>query len=111
MKVYVAGPYSGGDTVLNVRNAIDAADKLLRAGHVPFVPHLTMFWHLVHPHTYEVWLEYDRVWLLECDALLRLSGKSDGADQEVQDAIDNRIPIYYGDIGLNELVQFDKVVK
>jgi len=104
MKVYVAGPYSNDDTVLHVRNALDVADKLLKAGHAPFVPHLTMFWHLIHPHGYEEWLAYDRIWLLECEALLRLPGESDGSDREVMDAIGAGIPVYYGNKGLDELI-------
>jgi hypothetical protein len=83
MRVYVAGPYSKGDVVLNVRNAIAAADTLLAAGHTPFIPHLTHLWHLVSPKTYEEWLAIDLDWLKCCDALVRLPGESSGADREV----------------------------
>ena len=29
MKVYIAGPYTKGDVAINVRNAIEAADRVL----------------------------------------------------------------------------------
>jgi hypothetical protein len=40
LKVYVSGPYSKGDPVLNVRDAVHAADRLWAAGFAPFVPHV-----------------------------------------------------------------------
>ncbi len=83
IKVYVAGPYSKGDVALNVRRAMDTADLLVDLGFVPFVPHLTHFWHMAFPRPYEFWLEYDNEFLPYCDALLRLPGESSGADAEV----------------------------
>ncbi len=58
-RVYVAGPYSTGDPVMNTARAIDVGTTLLRRGYAPFVPHLTMFWHFAHPQPYETWLDYD----------------------------------------------------
>lgn len=96
MRVYVAGPYSQGDQAANVRAAIDAADKLAAAGHVPYIPHLTHFWHLVTPRPYQWWLDYDAQWLACCDAVLRLPGRSAGADEEVALAAELGIPVYGG---------------
>lgn len=96
MRVYVAGPYSKGDVVLNVRNAVAAADSLLAAGHTPFIPHLTHFWHLVSPKSYEEWLHYDFKWVECCDALVRLPGDSPGADREVAYSKSLGIPVYLG---------------
>ena len=84
--VYIAGPYSFPDPVLNVRAAIDAAEKLWAVGMAPFIPHLTMLHHLVHPQPIEVWYERDLLWLQKCDVLLRLPGPSIGADREVAEA-------------------------
>jgi hypothetical protein len=84
IRIYVAGPYSTGDPVTNTKRAIDAGNVLLDAGFIPFIPHLTMFWHLMHPHEYETWLAYDFEWLDTCDAFLRLPGESSGADREQQ---------------------------
>lgn len=95
MRVYVAGPYTKGDVVLNTRAAIEAGQTLLLAGHAPFVPHLTHFWHLMFPGPYEQWLELDLAWLEVCEALIRLPGESSGADGEVRRAIELKIPVYY----------------
>lgn len=83
-RVYVAGPYSGGDTGQNVHNAIVAANKLRARGFAPYVPHLNHMWHLVAPRTYEDWLDLDFQFLPCCDILLRLPGESPGADKEVE---------------------------
>jgi hypothetical protein len=93
--IYIAGPYSSGDTVLNVRNAVLAAEELIKLELIPYIPHLTMFWHIITPHDYEFWLNYDLNWLDKCDGLLRLPGASSGADKEVEHAQNIRIPIYY----------------
>ena len=95
LKVYVAGPYSNGDVAQNVANAIKAGDELLEAGHIPFVPHLTHFWEMQHSHEWGEWLDYDIEWLKECDILLRLPGKSTGAEIEMQVALAHGIPICY----------------
>jgi len=92
--VYVAGPYSHGDVAVNVREAIQAADRLLIYGFYPYVPHLTHFWHLVFPRPYQEWLELDKVWLKKCDAVLLLPGKSPGAEKEVDLAKEYNIPVF-----------------
>jgi len=100
MRVFVSGPYTNGDVAVNVRTAILAANRLLRKGHIPFVPHLTHFWHLVVPHPYEDWLELDMEWLKVCDAVLRLPGESPGADVEVRLAESLGIPVYYNEVAI-----------
>lgn len=80
--VFVAGPYSG-DTAANTRRAIHAADALLAAGWIPFVPHLYHYWNLAIPHQYEDWMALDAAWLERCAVLVRLPGESPGADREV----------------------------
>jgi uncharacterized protein DUF4406 len=94
-RVYVAGPYSQGNVRDNVRNAYEAANELARRGFAPFVPHATHFWDLMFPKPYEFWLELDRDFVVICDALLRLPGPSNGADQEVALARDRDIPIFF----------------
>jgi len=95
MKVYIAAPYTNGDTIQNVRRVIDFADSLASCGLVPFIPHLTHFWHFVHPHDIEFWYKYDLEWLRNCDVLIRLSGESKGADAEVELAKTLGIPVVY----------------
>lgn len=96
MRVYIAGPYTKGDVAANVRAAIDAAQAILLAGHAPFVPHLTHFWHLLYPGPYEQWITLDLAWLDICDALVRLPGESAGADREVAHAMTHGLAVYYG---------------
>jgi hypothetical protein len=96
MRVYVAGPYTKGDVALNVRAAIEAGDRLLKAGHAPYIPHLTHFWHLVCPGPYEQWTLFDLAYLGVCDAVVRIPGESRGADAEVMYAVGRHIPIFMG---------------
>lgn len=92
--VYIAGPYTNGDQVQNVRNAIIAAESIMSAGMVPFVPHLNMLWHMVSPHDHTTWLAWDAYWLAKCDAVLRLPGVSLGADREEEQAQTLGIPVF-----------------
>ena len=93
--IYIAGPYTNGDPVLNVRKAIEAGEQLIELGYTPFIPHLSHLWHLINPHEYDYWIKYDREWLERCDALLRLPGYSDGADDEESYAISLGKPVFY----------------
>ena len=83
MLIYVAGPYTKGDTAQNVRKSIDAAEMIVQKGHTPYIPHLAHFWHILYPHEIEFWYNYDIEWLIMCDAVYRLPGESKGADNEV----------------------------
>ncbi len=93
--VYVAGPLIG-DFAGNTARAIEVADELLDGGVAPFVPHLAIHWHAVHEHHYEDWMAYDFAWILKCDALVRMPGKSPGADREVEFARKHGIPVFFG---------------
>lgn len=92
-RIYVAGPYSSCP-VTGVRNACQAADAIVECGHAAYIPHLTMLWDLVTKKSYEEWLAIDLAWLPVCDAVLRLPGKSAGADREVAMAADLGIPVF-----------------
>ena len=92
--VYVAGPYSGGDTVVNIQAAVSAANLLWEAGLFPYIPHLTHLWHLITPKPYPEWLALDLQPLKKCDAVLRLPGESSGADKECKFAKALGIPVY-----------------
>jgi nucleoside 2-deoxyribosyltransferase len=91
--VYLAGPYSHPDPVLNVRYCIGVGDDLLAEGDVvPLVPHLTLLWHFVRPRPIDDWYTYDIALLARCDAVLRLPGDSVGADAEIEFALATGIP-------------------
>ena len=59
MRVYISGQYTQGDPAENTRLAIEAGNRVLDAGMVPFVPHLSHFWHMVTPRSYEDWMAID----------------------------------------------------
>jgi hypothetical protein len=94
-RVYIAGPYSQGVVAENIRNAVLAGEAVLSLGAIPYIPHLTHTWELLHPHPYDFWIEYDLHWLPLCHALLRLPGDSKGADGEVAEAQRLGIPVFY----------------
>ena len=94
MRVYIAGPYTKGDVVENVREAINVADIVAIEEHTPFIPHLTHFWHFIHKHGYDFWMRQDETWLRQCEAVIRIQGESAGADQEVELAHRLGIPVY-----------------
>jgi len=93
--IYVAGPYSRGDPVVNTRNAILVGDELVKLGYAPYIPHVSLLWHIVSPHEIDYWYNLDLAWLVRCDGLLRLPGDSSGADNEVKVAQANQIPVFY----------------
>ena len=82
IKIYVAGPYGHGDIAVNVKKAIDVGNELLDLGFNIYVPHLSHFLHMMKPRESKKWLEIDKEWLLDCDAMVRIDGYSDGADKE-----------------------------
>jgi uncharacterized protein YjeT (DUF2065 family) len=95
--VFVAGPITGdGETevLTNIRLGIDAAQRLLVQGFVPFSPHTHVAWGLVYRNSPRLWKQLDLNWLERCDALLRISGESAGAAAEVAYAELHGIPVF-----------------
>lgn len=93
--IYIAGPYSDGDQVENVRRACRFADELLDTGmfHV-VVPHTSMLYHAISPKQHGVWVELGCALARRCDAVLRISGESPGADEEVRVAREHAKPVF-----------------
>jgi hypothetical protein len=94
IRVYIASPYTLGDVAVNVKKQIDAAEELMNLGFAPYVPLLCHFHHLIHPHLYQEWTEQVSEWIICCNAVLRLPGKSGGADAEVAYAKTFNIPVF-----------------
>ena len=93
--IYLAGPYTLTDPVHNTHKIIKIASEIYDSGHaVPLIPHLSLLWHLVDPRPIDFWYEYDMHLLARCDALLRVPGKSSGADAEVDKAQELRILVF-----------------
>lgn len=95
IKVYIASPYTLGDVAVNVKLQIDTGSILIERGYSPFMPLLAHFVHLVHPQSYNTWIEWSAEWVKVCDVLLRVGGLSEGADNEVDLARAEMIPVYY----------------
>jgi hypothetical protein len=109
MKIYIAGAYTAEtpEAVLdNVHAAIDAGLRLIAAGHMPYIPHLTHWVEKRAQRTmgqglpYEFYLTYDHEWLRHCEGLVRIS-RSPGADREWEAA---------GRLGLLRFEGLDEVV-
>jgi hypothetical protein len=96
IKVYIASPYTIGDVAKNVATQIEVADRLMDLGYVPFVPLLAHFQHMHCHRPYQDWIDLDLAWLPCCNVLLRLPGKSLGADMEVEYARKLDIAVVYG---------------
>lgn len=94
-RIYVSGPYTKGDPCINTNIAIGYGNFVLDNGHVPFVPHLSHFWHTATPRDYEDWMKIDFAFVEVCHALVRIPGPSSGADREIEHAILHGIPVFY----------------
>lgn len=108
IKVYLASPYTKGDTAQNVAHQLRMANELMNQGLYPYVPLLTHFQHMYKPRNYEDWIRHDLVWLSQCDCLLRFGAESEGADMEVEYALENNIPVCYS---LEELYKKYKLIR
>ena len=99
--VYVSGPISQGNWLINIRLAVQSGERLRRAGFVPLVPHLIALAELCGSDaTYEDWLALDLALLERCDALLRLPGPSVGADREVEHARALGLPVFFNELDI-----------
>ena len=104
--VYIVGPYTSPDPVENTHHTIEVAGRLIDEGFMtPVVPHLTLLWHLVQPREIDFWYEYDLAILVRCDAVLRLPGKSTGADREVAFAKREDIPVFEDELTLSHWIK------
>lgn len=95
--IYVAGPYTNPDPVMNVQRAIEIAEYVEYMQATPFIPHLSMLWHLVRPNDIETWYARDLEVLDWCHALFRFQGPSTGADREVGHALERGIAVFHED--------------
>lgn len=92
--IYVAGPYTEPDPFINTRAAIACGEMIEREGATPFIPHLSMLWHLIRPADITKWYARDLEVLDHCDGLYRFPGASKGADREVLHAQGIHLPVF-----------------
>ena len=94
--IYIASSYTIGDQFLNVQKQISCANKLIDKGYIPFSPLLmSVYLHAQIERDWQTWMDIDYSWIERCDGLLRLKGKSKGADAEVEHAKKLGIPVFY----------------
>lgn len=94
-RISIIGPYSHPSPGANTQQAMEVTNRLLDAGYAVFCPHLCYFLELMQPRHYEEWMEQGFAWLETADAVLRLPGRSPGADREERFAFDRGIPVYF----------------
>lgn len=95
IRVYIASPYTNGDVAVNVKLQLDVAEQLITLGFAPFAPLYYHFQHMAHPRPYTDWMTLCLEWLPVCNCVLRLGGKSPGAEQEVSVAEQIGLPVFY----------------
>lgn len=92
--VYVAGPYTRPDPVINTHKAARVATWIFEnTDWVPMLPHVTLLWHAITPRPIEFWYALDLAHMAKCDAVVRLPGASSGADAEVAYAESIGLPV------------------
>ena len=92
-RVFISSPYTLGDTYENVRRQHDAMAALPMMGHFPFAPLLSHYQQILHPMHWHEWIRWDLEWLAQCQVVLRLPGRSKGADIECVRAKELLIPV------------------
>ena len=103
-RVYIAGPITHGDRDANVKQAVEAARQLIEAGYAPLVPHLHCLIDWCDEVRYEDRLQVEFPWVAVAEAVVRLPGRSEGSDREVELAWHHGIPVYHS---VKELLNSD----
>ncbi len=114
-RVYIAGPITKGDLFHNMKQATEAFLILMKAGFAPLCPHWSAYaggpmegvmqgeiervpfaWaeRLPAGTSHEDWIGVDLPWVSVAEAVLRLPGKSTGADKETALARELGIPVF-----------------
>lgn len=105
IKVFVAGPYTKGDVDDNLDKQKDVVNELINLGFNPLP--LNLCYHLVQSKfprdRYADWIDITLDWVHECHCLLRMPGESRGADEEVERANEQGVPVFYS---IEELIKY-----
>jgi hypothetical protein len=100
MYIYCSGPLSHSDPEVEKQRAVDiikAGAEVYKRGHVPIVPHFSIFTHTHIDLEYRDWLSIDLKWIEKCDALLYLNKNGDrsvGCFAEIGFAHERGMAIY-----------------
>jgi Domain of unknown function (DUF4406) len=93
--IFIAGPYTSGNLDTNVQKAINAAEQLAQNDFVPYVPHLSRYWHDEYNHPKEFWMKVHQEYIFRCDAMLMLPGNSVGTIEEKKYAEKLNKPVFH----------------
>ena len=97
-RIYISGPISIGNRNDHFHAACEAQRKLMILGYAPLNPMqsitLPFAWE-ANGLGHEEWLETDMPWVSVSHGLLRLPGKSKGADMEIEQAFRCEVPVFY----------------
>lgn len=95
--IYVSGPMTtGGNFPLNIAKGIAAATLIMERGYVVICPHeKALGMEMLHPRSYEEWMQYDFRCIEACDAVYRMPEPSKGGDEEVKYALKIGRTVYY----------------
>lgn len=92
--VYMSGPITSNPTE-HTHDACHIWESLRVEGFcTPICPHWSIIQDTVKPLCHERWIKYDLEIIARCDAILRLDGRSSGADEEVAEAKRLGIPVF-----------------
>ena len=96
--VYIAVPMRR-DPYGCVRRSIEAAERIIEVGGVPFIPALHVLWDIVSVQarcrTVDYYLDnVDLPYIDLSSCLWRLEGQSEGADIEARYALEHGIPVF-----------------
>lgn len=97
--LYLAAPYSMGDSLENVRRACQWAQVFRADGFVVVNPLLHAVEASMRPGhvrtlSWSDWMDQSISLLMRCDLLVWLPGKSRGRDEEIAWAKDHDIPVF-----------------
>lgn len=93
-RVYVSGPITMGNRNVNLFQALEAHERLIRCGFAPLNPMMTMLCPFESSIRHDAWISVDLAWVQVSDMVLRLPGASKGGDQEVAYAESIGCPVY-----------------
>jgi len=100
MLIYIAGPLRSeneNEIIKNVTRAVKVGGIVFDLGHECIIPHLFWYSHRLigWPVDDDQALSYCYRLVKRCDALLRMPGKSDGADKELMILAKENRPLTY----------------
>jgi len=93
--VYIASQYELGDKTANVERQIEVAHTLMDYGYAFYAPLLMHYLEMFRSRPTDEYMNVDLEFVERCDVLLRLEGRSVGADIEENYARELGIPVVY----------------